>query len=122
MFSLGLTKLAGFRQCRGKLSMHINIESYGKIAELQLAGNFVFGCHKTLRAACRSLLQDSATECIQLEMSKVEYLDSSALGMLLLMKEKVVAAGKDIQIKGAQGIVLQVLEVAKFNGMFKLLS
>lgn len=101
--------------------MQIQIENHGRTAVMQLAGQFVFTSHKVLRDACRRLLQDPATECIQLEMSKVEYLDSSALGMLLLMKEKLTTASKEIQIKGAQGLVLQVLEVAKFDRMFTLL-
>jgi hypothetical protein len=40
---------------------------------------------------------------------------------MLLMKEKALSAGKEIQIKGAQGMVLQVLEVAKFDRLFTLL-
>jgi HptB-dependent secretion and biofilm anti anti-sigma factor len=101
--------------------MHIQIESRGKTAILQLSGHFVFGSHKPLREACGNLLQDSATNCIQLDMSGVEYIDSSALGLLLLMRDKVDSAGKEIQIKGAQGVVLQVLEVARFGRIFEIL-
>ncbi len=88
---------------------------------LQLEGAFVFGGHRDLRTVCRPILDNPNTQIIQLELSHVDYLDSSALGMMLLMKEKALSAGKEIQIKGARGIVLQVLEVAKFDRLFTLL-
>ena len=102
--------------------MQVNFTTFGKTAVLQLEGAFVFGSHKALRAACRPILDNQKTEFIQLELSRVEYLDSSALGMMLLMKDKALSAGKTIQIKGAQGIVLEVLEVAKFDRFFALLN
>jgi HptB-dependent secretion and biofilm anti anti-sigma factor len=100
--------------------MQINISSYGRSAVVHLEGNFVFDCHKQLREACGPLVSDTATQVIQIELSEVDYLDSSALGMMLLIKEKAERAGKSIQIKGAQGIVLQVLEVAKFDVLFMM--
>jgi anti-anti-sigma factor len=101
--------------------MQVNLTSFGKTTVLQLEGAFVFDSHRALRAVCRPILDNPNTQFIQLELSHVEYLDSSALGMMLLMKEKALSAGKEIQIKGAQGMVLQVLEVAKFDRLFTLL-
>jgi anti-anti-sigma factor len=100
--------------------MQINIESIGKTAVLQLEGDFVFNSNKALRDACVTVFANASTELVQLELSQVGYLDSSALGMMLLMKEKAGKTGKSLQIKGAQGYVLQVLEVAKFDQMFEL--
>lgn len=102
--------------------MEINIETFGKTAVLQLDGQFVFDSHKALRAVCAPILANATTDFIQLELSRVEYLDSSALGLMLLMKEKAVNAGKAVQIKGARGTVLQVLEVAKFDRFFELMA
>jgi anti-anti-sigma regulatory factor len=53
-------------------------------------------------------------------MDKVEYLDSSALGMMLLLKEKSGAMGKMIQIRGVRGVAQQVLEVANFHKIFDI--
>jgi len=100
--------------------MQINISSYGRAAIVHLEGSFVFDSHKQLRAACGPLFNDTATQVIEIELSKVDYLDSSALGLMLLIKEKADRAGKSIQIKGAQGIVMQVLEVAKFDALFEM--
>jgi anti-anti-sigma factor len=102
--------------------MEIIMGTVGKTAVLQLDGQFVFDSHKALRAACASIFADTTTDFIQLELSRVEYLDSSALGLMLLMKEKAGKSGKGIQIKGAQGTVLQVLEVAKFDRIFELMA
>lgn len=102
--------------------MEINIETTGKTAVLQLEGEFVFDSHKVLRAACAPILANTSTDFIQLELSRVKYLDSSALGLMLLMKEKAASAGKAVQIKGARGTVLQVLEVAKFDHIFDVMA
>ena len=100
--------------------MEINAHNFGKTAVFELEGRFVFESHKTLRTACEPAIANDTTACIQLEMSQVEYLDSAALGMLLLVKEKAGKAGKVVQIKGARGIALQVLQVARFDQIFEI--
>jgi anti-anti-sigma factor len=102
--------------------MHINIQNIGITTVLELDGEFVFESFSTLRQACRPILDNAAIKFIQIELSKVNYVDSSALGMMLLMKEKAGHAGKLVQIKGAHGHVRGVLEVAKFDRMFELLN
>ena len=59
---------------------------------------------------------------IEVNFQKVDYLDSSALGMLLLLREKVESSGKSITLSGLQGTVKQVLEIANFQRLFKIVA
>jgi anti-anti-sigma factor len=53
-------------------------------------------------------------------MSKLDYLDSSALGMLMLLNERAKLVNKSISLFNPSGIVSQVLEVANFNRLFTI--
>ncbi len=57
---------------------------------------------------------------IAINFKQVDYLDSSALGMLLLLREKSEAAGKSVSLIGLQGMVKQVLEIANFGKLFSI--
>ena len=89
---------------------------------IRLHGRFIFESHKDFRLAADQGLAHHGTRTLILDMEEVEYLDSAALGMLLLLKEKAEAAGKTIQIKTPQGIAQKVLEVANFHKLFTILT
>lgn len=47
-------------------------------------------------------------------------MDSSALGMILLLKEHADKLGGSIEVRGASGIVKKTLEIANFHTLFKI--
>ncbi len=102
--------------------MPFEIRSEKDISVIYLNGRFVFDSHKAFRETYDQALARSDTRVIQLDMDKVEYLDSSALGMLLMLKEKAEAAGMVIQIKNLKGMARQVLEIANFHKIFTIIS
>lgn len=87
---------------------------------LKLSGRFDFHCHKDFRAAYEQALESKQTSRIEVDFSGVDYLDSSALGMLLLLREKADAVGKQIALSGLHGTVKQVLDVANFGKLFTI--
>ncbi len=89
-------------------------------ATLSLEGRFDFNSHRDFRNAYEAMLNNPQAREIVIDFAKVDYLDSSALGMLLLLREKVDAAGKKISLKGLQGTVKQVLEIANFQRLFNI--
>lgn len=95
---------------------HIDNEK-GRLA---LAGRFDFNSHRDFRTACDKVLEDAAVKEIEVNFKQVDYLDSSALGMLLLLREKVEAQGKRIVLSGLQGTVRQVLDIANFGKLFTM--
>ena len=102
--------------------MSFETRSDKDISVIFLNGRFVFDSHKDFRKATEQVLERSGTRVIQLDMGQVDYLDSSALGMLLMLKKKVETSGRTIQIKNLKGMARQVLEIANFHKIFTIIS
>lgn len=54
------------------------------------------------------------------DLSSVDYVDSSALGMLLLLRERVQGESQRVHLRGVHGQPRDVLTMAKFDRMFKV--
>lgn len=89
-------------------------------AEVKLSGRFDFNAHREFRAAYEPLMVDAEVRSVRIDMAGVEYLDSSALGMLLMLRDKAGAANKSLTLMGVRGAVKQVLEIANFGKLFKI--
>ena len=100
--------------------MKVTFEAQGTIANIAPKGRFDFNTHRDFRAAYEEALASSTVRTIQLDLKEVDYLDSSALGMLLLLKDKATPAGRTITIVNSQGSVRQILEVANFGKLFSI--
>ncbi len=100
--------------------MQIASEVAGNKAVLRLNGRFDFHSHRDFRAAYEQALETAGVREIEINFSAVDYLDSSALGMLLLLREKAEATGKLVVLAGLQGTVKQVLEIANFGKLFSV--
>lgn len=92
----------------------------GSTGRVVLTGQFDFNLHRDFRNACDSLLANAAVKEVLIDFNGVTYLDSSALGMLLLLKEKVGSAGKTLALVNCKDTVKQVLEIACFGKIFTI--
>src|SRR3989338_5142595 len=63
--------------------MLIQLETKESCTTIALHGQFVFDTHRDFRDASTRALQEASQE-IQIDLSKLGYMDSSALGMLLV--------------------------------------
>ena len=100
--------------------MAINVQIKDASARIIMSGRFDFQVHREFKDAYAPLLENSAVREIGVEMSKVDYLDSSALGMLMLLNERAKAVNKPISLLNTSGVVSQVLEVANFSKIFSI--
>jgi anti-anti-sigma factor len=89
-------------------------------AVLSLGGRFDFNTHREFRDGYESLLGKSGLQSFDIDLSAVEYLDSSALGMLLLLKERATAKNVKVALVGCKGTVKQILEIANFSKLFTI--
>ncbi len=93
--------------------------SYGR-ATIGLSGRFCFDSHREFRAAYDPLIGDPEVQTVVLDFAGVDYLDSAALGMLLLLREKLGAVGQEVEISGVAGVAKQILDVANFSRLFRI--
>jgi anti-anti-sigma factor len=89
-------------------------------ATLAVAGRFDFSIHRDFRHSYEEILAAAGVRQLDVDLSGVEYIDSSALGMLLLLREKAGGRNIEIRLANASGPVRQVLEVANFGRLFEI--
>jgi anti-anti-sigma factor len=90
-------------------------------ADLKLSGRFDFNAHRDFRAAYEQVIADASVRALNLDLGGVDYLDSSALGMLLMLRDKAGAANKTLSLSNVRGAVKQVLDIANFGKLFRIL-
>jgi anti-anti-sigma factor len=57
---------------------------------------------------------------IDLEFSRVGYLDSSALGMMVMLQKKAKIQNVSIRIKGPRESTKEILQIANFEQLFDI--
>ncbi|MCX9158338.1 STAS domain-containing protein [Niveibacterium sp. 24ML] len=100
--------------------MDTNISTNDGTGVMKLSGRFDFNAHREFREALDRLVGLPATKALQVDLGEVSYLDSSALGMLLLLRDKAKQANKPVTLTGVKGSVRQVLDIANFSKMFSI--
>jgi len=79
--------------------------------------NFVFANHKDFREAYR---YESPSCQYRVNLASAQYLDSSALGMLLLLRKHAGGDTAKVVIEDIPEEVRKVLEIANFHKLFTL--
>lgn len=90
----------------------------GEMGTLFLDGQFDFSAYQEFRQASQQLLDEPDVHEIVVDLTAVPYLDGSALGMLLFLKERATEKRKTMVLTHCQDTVRQVLEIACFNKLF----
>lgn len=98
--------------------MEVTVSNVGGQAALRLRGRFDFNSHREFREAADKVLAEADVKGIQVDLAGVDYLDSSALGMLLMLRDRCKSAGKEVSLANSRGAVKEVLEIANFSKLF----
>lgn len=85
---------------------------------IEIRGRFDFGMQKSFR----SFYQDGpdGIRRFVVNLRDTEYMDSSALGMLLLLREHALARDAEILIVHSRPEIRRIFEIANFDKLFKL--
>lgn len=102
------------------MSAQIVYSTAGSLAKMQIDGRFDFHMQREFRAVYAPMLQDEGVRTIEIELSKVSYLDSSALGMLMLIRERAQELGKEVVLSSPTDTVRKIFTIAKFDTLFKM--
>lgn len=102
--------------------MRVNLNKEEKTANIVPQGRFDFEAHREFRDACDQVFSSGNIQFLNLDFRDVEYMDSSALGMLLLLNDKVTNAPGAVKLKitGCQEGVLRILKIANFDKIFEI--
>ena len=100
--------------------MQTSVTRDGAKAVIKLQGRFDFNAHREFRSVYEPLVVDTGVGAVTVDFSGVDYLDSSALGMLLMLRDKLGGVNKEVALSGVKGNVKQVLDIANFGKLFKI--
>jgi len=100
--------------------MDIKVTATGSVAVITMNGRFDFSAHRAFKDAYDPLLQQPGIATLEINLAGVVYMDSSALGMLLLLHERAQAGGKEVVLCRASSNVMQILDIANFGKLFTI--
>lgn len=99
--------------------MEYSLNHHGGEYRLELSGNFTFSDNATFRTIL-STLRDSGASALTVDMGGLEFIDSAALGMLLLLHDEASRKGVEVSVSGASGQIKQMLQLSNFDEIFRI--
>lgn len=100
--------------------MQIATRTEGQRLVLRLSGRFEFSAHREFREAVDRILKTEGIDSLVVDLMDVEYVDSSALGMLLMLRERANSAKLGLTLANPRGTVRQALDIAHFEKLFHI--
>jgi anti-anti-sigma factor len=89
----------------------------GRTVTIFVEGRFDFSLHKEFSEAYRQY--EKGGRCFVVDLSRVQYMDSSAMGMLLQLREHAIKGEKDtVMLANPSSGVADILRIANFEKLF----
>ncbi len=100
------------------MAISATVSPDGGVITIGVEGRFDFSVHNEFRHAYADV--QPKPRRVVVDLSRTEYMDSSALGMLLLLKQDAGGDGADVTLARAKPNVAKILNVANFQKLFKI--
>jgi len=100
------------------MTIYTQLSDGGKTLTIGIEGKFDFASHGDFRKAYKS--QTEAGIGYQIDLSKTEYMDSSALGMLLMIKEYAEVNKGTVTLCRPSSEIKEIFEMANFYTLFTI--
>ena len=101
------------------MSVSQNVSFDGKRVQINISGRFDYKVSKDFRDAYRHIPGREGI-AYHVDLKEVDFMDSSALGMLLLLREHAKCRGGDVVIEHPSETIDKVLKVANFEQLFEI--
>ncbi|GEK07958.1 STAS domain-containing protein [Pseudoalteromonas peptidolytica] len=100
------------------MSLSKNASADGKILTIQIRGKFDFNLVQSFRQAYAEV--SDQTEKVVVDLRETDYMDSSALGMLLNMKKTLGTSVSSIHISNCRPQLKKILQISRFDKKFDI--
>ncbi len=100
------------------MTIQTKLDTQTQVLKIKITGRFDFSVHQDFRLATQQA--SNGVNGIVVDMSETDYVDSSALGMLLVLRDKVGENKEAISITQAKPEVRKILDIANFDKLFTL--
>ncbi len=99
------------------MSVSSAAEDHDQLVTICIGERFDFSDHGSFRESYRSYAKSAK---FVIDMSGTTYMDSSALGMMLLLREHAGGDKCDITIMGCKPEIKKILTISNFQKLFKI--
>ena len=89
----------------------------GNVVTIYIPERFDFGLHGEFRKLYET---EQNSKDVVLDMNKTQYMDSSALGMMLQLKEFTDSNNSKVSVANANNNILQIMQIAHFDKSFTI--
>ncbi len=100
------------------MAVNVNLKADTRELTVKISGRFDFSVHQDIRKATDQVT--STIKQVIIDLKATEYVDSSALGMLLVLRDKIGGDKQKVKIVNASPEVKKILEIASFDKLFSL--
>lgn len=90
------------------------------VARLNLLGALDMHAHVEFTTAWEAVVQRPEVSALVLDFAEVEYVDSSGLGMLLILHRAAAARRIPITLRGCRPHFMRVLRASNFTQLFRI--
>ena len=99
------------------MSIESEVSQDGKTLTITIRGRFDFGSHQTFRDTYEHFYKKP--EVYVVDLKDTTYMDSSALGMLLLLRDHAGNAA-DVRVINSNSDVRKILAISNFDKLFAI--
>ena len=94
----------------------------GKVLNIRIEGRFDFSCHQEFRNAYENLGASNGAKpgTVVIDLKGTTYLDSSALGMLLLLRDHAGGDNADVRLINISSDTRKILAISNFDKLFQI--
>lgn len=100
------------------MAINSELSADGKELRISIDGRFDFSCHQDFRHAYQR--EDASPSQYLIDLKGAVYLDSSALGMLLLLRDYAGGDDSNVKILNPSEDVRKILHISNFQRLFTI--
>ncbi|AZF17157.1 MULTISPECIES: STAS domain-containing protein [unclassified Pseudomonas] len=100
------------------MSIEPDVSLDGKKLTITIKGRFDFGSHQAFRDAYERFYK--VPESYVVDLKETTYMDSSALGMLLLLRDHAGGDNSDVRVINSNMDVRKILAISNFYKLFDI--
>ncbi|CAI8986014.1 MULTISPECIES: STAS domain-containing protein [Pseudomonas] len=98
------------------MSVVTEVSPDGEKLTISVKGRFDFAKHQDFRAS----YENKALKAVVVDLKEATYLDSSALGMLLLLRDHAGGDDSDVRVVNSNSDVRKILAISNFDKLFDI--
>jgi HptB-dependent secretion and biofilm anti anti-sigma factor len=95
--------------------MQFHLDSNASL--VSMSGEFTFTDHAQFKTLVTRLFETKDAPVV-IDLSKLEFIDSAGLGMLLLARDEAKKTNRSLVLRGPSGQVKRMFGVTKFDTLF----